>query len=57
MRSEKKAEELEHIKVRKYWHAYHLQNLSPKRFIRAVGDILKNEKYLIPPDRTIRNRA
>lgn len=50
-----KDRDLKIIKVRKYWHAYHLQSLSPNRFIRAVGDILKCEKFLLPPNRTVRS--
>jgi hypothetical protein len=57
MRTRKKAPETDDLKIRKYWHAYHLQNLSANRFIRAVGDILKSEKFLIPPDRAVRTRV
>ncbi len=56
MRIDKKDPDFENLKIRKYWHAYHLQHLSPNHFIRAVSDILKSEKFLIPPDRTARVR-
>ena len=56
MRTDKEDPNFDNLKIRKYWHAYHLQHLSPNHFIRAVGDILKNEKFLIPPDRTVRAR-